>query len=72
MLSHYCALLFSSYLAGVEVTLACGVQASHCGGFSFCVWQAQWFWCVGLVPPQHVESSWTRGQICVPPLAGRF
>ena len=28
--------------------------------------QAHWLLCVGLVPPWHVGSSWTRAQTCVP------
>ena len=52
---------------------SCGMQASHCGGFSFggasigsgCTgfhscsraW-GQWVWCKGLGAPRHVGSSW--------------
>ena len=34
--------------------------------------RAQWLWCMGLVAPQHVESSQIRDQTCVPRLAGGF
>ena len=53
---------------------SCGVQASHCGGFScgaqalecvgffsFSTW-AQQLWCIGLVAPLHVRSSGTWDQ----------
>ena len=32
----------------------------------------QQLWSMGLVAPRHVESSWTRDQICVPALAGEL
>ena len=35
---------------------------------SRCV-QAQWLWCLGLVAPRHVESSWTRDGTRVPCIA---
>ena len=60
-----------SLIAWAGATLACGVQASRCSSFSCCrthalgVW-AQWLWCMGLVAPWHVESSWTRDQTHVP------
>ena len=34
--------------------------------------QPQWFWSIGLVALQHMESSWTRYQTHVPCLAGGF
>ena len=57
---------------------SCNVQASHCSGFSHCgaqtlvsrLQQVQHSGSVvvarGLVAPWHVESSRTRGWICVP------
>ena len=55
--------------------LLCSVQFPHCGGFSCC---RAWIlkhglndWHMSLVPPWHVESSWTRNQICVPSI-GRW
>ena len=65
MLSHYCALVFSSCRSRSE-----GYSSLLSSGFS--LWwlllckAGSVVWCVGLVPPQHVESSWTRGQIHVP------
>ena len=35
-------------------------------GFNSCRALAQWLWHTGLVVPQHVESSQTRDQTCVP------
>ena len=50
--------------------LLCCVLSSHCCGFSCC---RAWIlkhglnnWHMSLVSPWHVESSWTRNQICVP------
>ena len=53
--------------------LRCGMRASHCGGFSClgaqavgrvgfssCGIQPKQLWHIGLVAPQHVESSQTR------------
>ena len=70
-------------LAAVEgVTLLCSVQASHCGGFSYCVaWtqehrlsgcstQAQWLQHTGLDASWHVGSSQTRDRTCVPCIGG--
>ena len=34
--------------------------------------QAQYWWCMNLVTPQHTGSSWTKDQTCVSSLAGRF
>ena len=53
---------------------SCSAQASHCGGFlgprcagfSGCSTQAQYLKCMGLVAPQHMESSRTRDQTHVP------
>ena len=66
------------WLWQVGATFCCGVQASHCGGFS-CGAQApgtwasvlatrrlQYLWHMSLVAPWHVESSWTRDQTHVP------
>ena len=39
---------------------------SRCTGFSSFSTQAQLLWCLGLVVPWHVESSWTRHRTCVP------
>ena len=49
----------------------CSAQPSHCDGFSCCAAQAlghrlQQLWHTGLVAPQHVGSSQTRDQTCVP------
>ena len=35
-------------------------MGSRCSGFSRCCAWAQWLWCMGLVIPRHVGSSWTR------------
>ena len=35
-------------------------------GFNNCRTPAQWLWHTGLAVPQHVESSQTRDQTCVP------
>ena len=35
-------------------------------GFNSCRTPVQWLWHTGLVVPQHVESSQTRDQTCVP------
>ena len=56
----------------------CGVQASHCNGFScWGAWapghegfscrstQAEQLWHTGLVAPWHLESSWARDQTCI-------
>ena len=40
-------------------------------GFSSCGAWAQWLWCMGLVAPRHVGSSWTRAQTRVPSI-GRW
>ena len=39
---------------------------SRRAGFSSCSMQAQQLWCMGLVAPRHVGSSWTRAQTHVP------
>ena len=46
----------------------CGVRASPCSGFSCCGARAGASGAVrtGLVPPRHVESSWTGNRTCVP------
>ena len=63
----------------VGATPHCSAWASHCSGFSCCGAPAlgarasvvvahglQQLWHAGLVAPQHVGSSWTRAQTCVP------
>ena len=52
-------------------TLRCGVQASHCGGFSCCGaralgTKASVVVALSLVTPWHVGSSWTRDRTHVP------
>ena len=60
----------------VGATLHCSAQASHCSGLScghrLQACRLQQLWSMGLVAPRHVESSWTRDQICVPALAGEL
>ena len=45
---------------------------SRLEGFSSCSTWAQQLWCQGLVALQHVESSWTRDQTCVPCIGRRI
>ena len=63
--------------------LLCSVGSRHANFSSCSTWaqklwlsgsraRAQWLWCMGLVAPQHVESSQIRDQTCVPRLAGGF
>ena len=60
---------------GLSLVAASGGYSS-CMGFSL-QWLILWIldsrafglqqlWCMGLVTSQHVESSWTRDQTCVP------
>ena len=61
-----CMLAFSSFCKR-ELLSRCGVQASHCGGFSSRRAHALEcgllpLRCMGLVVQQHVEFSQTRGQ----------
>ena len=66
-------------LVAARASSSCGLQPSHCGGFSYCGPQAlgpesfsccsAWsrkLWCTGLVTPWHVASSQTRDQTPVP------
>ena len=67
----------ASLVAALRLS-SCGTQALDCAGFSSCgtwaqqLWlvcstaQAQQLWPTGLAAPQHVGSSWTRDQTCVP------
>ena len=53
---------------------SCGVQASHCSGFSFCRAQALGAWASvvavhGLVALQDVGSFWPRNQTGIPCIA---
>ena len=78
---HCCAGAFSS-CAEQGLLSSCRVQASCCSGLSchrphYCTWagslwllgsrtQAQKLWHTGLVPPQRMESSWSKEQTSVP------
>ena len=54
----------SLVLARQGLISSCGVQASHCAGFSCCGALAPGH--TGLVAPWHVGSSWTGDQTHVP------
>ena len=63
---HCCAWAFSSHGAQ-ELLSSHSARTSHLGGVSWCgsrLWSTgtQWLWCIDLVVPWHVESSWTRDQ----------
>ena len=50
----------------------CGARTLGYSGLSSCSMWAQWWWHMGLVAPQHVESSLTENPTCIPALAGGF
>ena len=59
------------YLRRAGATSCCGARASHCGGLSCYRTRAlerglQQLWCMDLVVPWRVKSSWTRGWTHVP------
>ena len=68
----------SLYLFMAVLGLHCGVQASHCGGFSHSgAWDSrmcrfQYLWCRGLVALGHVEYFWTRDGTPVPCISRRI
>ena len=67
---HCCAWAFSS-CGEQELLSSRSARTSHLGGVSCCgsrLWStgAQQLWCIDLVVPWHVESSWTSDQTRVP------
>ena len=55
----------SLLLQGLSVVAGSGVQASHCGSFSYCRTQvldrqAQYLWCWSLIAPRHAGCSLSR------------
>ena len=64
-------------IAVASLVAECGLQWLQHYGLSSCGWRAlehgpsssmwaQQLWCTGSVSLQHVESSWTKDQTCVP------
>ena len=64
-------------IAVASLVAECGLQWLQHYGLSSCGWRAlehglsssmraQKLWCTGSVSQQHVESSWTKDQTCVP------
>ena len=69
-LGLWCCVQAFSSCAKQGLLSRCSAEASHYSGVYCCrAWvlgtPAQQLWCVGLVAPQHVESSRTRDQTCV-------
>ena len=57
----------------VHAFSSCGVQASHCSGFSCCsARELQQLRCTGLAALRYVEASWTRDWTPVPCIGRQF
>ena len=74
---HCCARAFSSsglLIAVASLVAEHGLQArrlSSCGLRALECRLSSW-WCMGLVAPWHVGSSWTRARTCVPCIGRRI